>query len=96
MQIKELRDGERGINIIAKVVQKGEPREVQSRYGNRTYRVADCKIEDETGTIKLSLWDDQIDQVQIGNTVKIENGYINSFRGELQLNSGKYGKLSVE
>jgi ssDNA-binding replication factor A large subunit len=27
--------------------------------------------------------------------VKIENGYIKSFRGELQLNSGKYGTLTV-
>jgi ssDNA-binding replication factor A large subunit len=28
--------------------------------------------------------------------VKIENGYVTSFKGEIQLNIGKYGKLSVE
>jgi len=85
----------RRVDIEAKVVQKSEPREVRSRYDNKAYHVADAMIEDDTGTIKLTLWNEQIDQVNINDTVKIENGYIRSFRGEIQLNAGKYGKLSV-
>ena len=46
-------------------------------------------------TIKLTLWNEQIDQVKVDDVVKIENGYVTSFRGEIQLNAGKYGKLSV-
>lgn len=95
MKIKDLRDGMRRINIEAKVIQKSDAREVRSRYGNQTYQVADAIVEDETGTMKLTLWNEQIDQVNVGDTVKIENGYITSFRGEIQLNSGKYGTLSV-
>jgi len=26
----------------------------------------------------------------------VENGYVTSFKGEIQLNVGKYGKLTVE
>jgi len=85
----------RRIDLEAKVIQKSEAREVSSRYTNETYRVADATLEDETGTITLTLWNDQIDQVNEGDRVKIENGYIKSFRGELQLNSGKYGSLTV-
>ena len=52
-------------------------------------------LKDETGQIKLSLWDDQIDMVKQGSKVRITNGYTNSFRGELRLNVGRYGKLEV-
>ena len=95
MKINELQDGDRKVDVEGKVIQKSETREVRSRWTNETYRVADATIEDETGTIKLTLWNEQVDQVNVDDRVKIENGYIKSFRGELQLNSGKYGTLTV-
>jgi replication factor A1 len=95
LKIKDIRDGMRRVDVVAKVIQKSDIREVRSRYRNETYRVADAIIQDETGTIKLTLWNEQIDQVNVDDTVKIENGYIRSFRGEIQLNIGRYGKLSV-
>lgn len=96
MKIEELKDGMRRVSVVAKVIEKSEPREVRSRYRDETYRVADAIISDETGKIKLTLWNQQIDQVNIDDTVKIENGYIRSFRGEIQLNVGKYGTLTIE
>jgi replication factor A1 len=95
LKINELRDGMRRVEIEAKVIQKSETREVRSRYTDETYRVADATIEDETGTVTLTLWNEQIDQVNEGDRVRVENGYMKSFRGELQLNSGKYGTLTV-
>ena len=86
----------RRVDVVAKVVEKSESREVRSRYRDETYQVADAMINDETGKIKLVLWNKQIDQVNVDDTVKIENGYIKSFRGEIQLNVGKYGTLTVE
>ena len=95
MKIKDLRDGMRRVDITAKVVEKSAPREVLSRYRNRVYRVATAVLSDETGTVKLALWNDQIEMVNVNDTVKIENGYVTTFRGEIQLNVGRYGKLSV-
>ena len=95
MKIKELKDGMRRVDIVAKVVEKSDPREVQSRSRNTTYNISDTVISDETGTIKLTLWNEQIDRVNVNDTIKIENGYVTSFRGEVQLNVGRYGKLSV-
>jgi replication factor A1 len=83
------------VSIEAKVIEKSDAREVQSRVRDQTYRVADAVIADETGSIKLTLWNEQIDQVNVDDVVKIENGYVTSFRGEIQLNAGKYGKLTV-
>jgi replication factor A1 len=96
LKIKELRNGMKRLDIEGKVTDKSETREVTSRFKNETYKVASAVIADETGTVKLTLWNEQIDQVNVGNIVKIENGYVSSFRGEIQLNIGKFGKLTVE
>ena len=95
MKINELKDGDRKVDVEANVVEKSDAREVRSRYTNETFKVADATIEDETGTITLTLWNEQVEQVNVGDRVKIENGYIKSFRDILQLNSGKYGSLTV-
>jgi replication factor A1 len=83
------------VNVEAKIVEKGNPREVVSRFKDETYKVADAVVADETGSIKLTLWNEQIDQVNVNDKVKIENGYVTTFRGEVQLNVGKYGKLTI-
>ncbi|MBS7646968.1 DNA-binding protein [Candidatus Bathyarchaeota archaeon] len=96
MKIKELRNGMKRVNIKAKVIDKTTPREVISRFKDTTHKVATAIIADETGTVKLTLWNEQVDQVNINDTVKVENGYVTSFKGEIQLNVGRYGKLTVE
>jgi replication factor A1 len=96
MNIKDLRNGMKRVTVEANVVEKGETREVRSRYKDETYNVADAVVADETGSIKLTLWNEQIDQVEVGNKIKIENGYVTSFKGEIQLNVGKFGTMTVE
>ena len=71
-----------------------EPRTVNLKTGGQA-QVADAIIKDETGQIKLTLWDAQIKMVKSGSKVRIENGYITNFKGENSLNVGKYGKLTV-
>ena len=95
MEIKELRDGMKRIEVEGKIVEKSNPRQVQSRFKDETYNVADAVVADDTGSIKLTLWNEQIDQINVNDNIKIENGYITSFKGEIQLNVGKYGKLTV-
>ena len=95
MKIEELRDGMKRVNVVGKIVQKSDTREVRSRYKDETYRVADALIDDDSGTIKLTLWNEQIDRVNVNDRVKIENGYITTFRGEIQLNVGRYGTLTI-
>lgn len=84
------------IDVAAKVTEKSDTREVTSRFKDQTYKIATAVIADETGTIKLTLWNEQIDQVNVNDMVKIQNGYITSFRGEIQLNIGRYGTFTVE
>jgi replication factor A1 len=95
LNIKDLVDGMRNINVEAKVVQKDDEREVKSRFKDETYHCCTIIIADESGAIKATLWNEQIDKVNITDNIKIENGYVTSFKGEIQLNVGKFGKLTV-
>jgi len=95
LKIKDLRNGMRRVDVTGKILEISEPREVTSRYSGARHRVATAILADDSGKIKLTLWNKQIDQVSVNDTVQIENGYVTSFRGEIQLNVGKYGKLTV-
>jgi replication factor A1 len=94
--IKDLQDGMKRVSIEAQIVEKGDPREVKSRFKDETYRIVDAVVADESGSVKLTLWNEQIDLVNVGDKIKIENGYVTSFKSEMQLNVGKFGKLTVE
>ena len=94
MNIKDLRDGMRRVDAEGEIVEISNPRSVNLRTGDQA-RVADCTLKDDTGQIKLSLWDAQIKMVKQGSKIRVENGYISTFRGENALNVGKYGKLEV-
>jgi len=95
MKIIELKPGMKRVEITAKVLNISETREVTTRAGEQS-RVATADVSDDSGTVKLTLWNEQIDQVKVNDSVKIENGYVTSFRGETQLNVGRYGKLTVQ
>jgi len=93
MKISDLNDGTKNVELEATVIEKEEPREVTTKYG-RT-KVANAVIEDETGRFKLALWGENADNVNEGDKIKITNGFVTSFRDELQLSVGKYGSLVV-
>jgi replication factor A1 len=93
--INQLRSGMTKLDTVEGTIDSiGEPRTVNLKAGGQA-QVADAIIKDETGQIKLTLWDAQIKMVKAGSKVTVENGYINSFKGENSLNVGKYGKLNI-
>ena len=92
MKVVELKPGMSRVDITVKVLEISEAREVTTRAGEQS-RVADAVASDDSVRVKLTLWNEQIDQVKPDSTVTIENGYVTSFRGETQLNVGRYGKL---
>jgi replication factor A1 len=94
MNISELTNDMRHVTIEGTVEKITEPRTVNLRAGGSA-QVADAIIVDNTGNIKLSLWDDQIKMIKEGDKILIENGYTQAFRGENSLNIGRYGKLTV-
>jgi replication factor A1 len=94
MKINELKAGASNVSIKATVAQKEDPREVVTKFGKRV-SVATIVLKDDSGSINMSLWGNDINLVNVGDVVTIANGYVSEFRGTPQLSTGKFGKLTV-
>jgi len=58
-------------------------------------RVADATLQDETGTITLTLWGDDAGRFSVGQKLKITDGWVKDFRGKLQISMGRSGKITI-
>jgi replication factor A1 len=92
-KVKDLTIETKQANVVAKVLSMGERKEVPSKFGG-TRHLAEAVVGDETGTVILTLWEDQIGLVNKDDTVYLENGFVSLVRGHMRLNCGKYGTLS--
>ena len=93
LPIRDLRHGMRHVSLKARVLEIPASKLICTRFGNYA-SVANALIADETGTVKLCLWNEQITSVSKGDTIQIENARMSSFRGERQLSIGRKGTLS--
>ena len=90
-KISELMIRQGSVEIEGTIKEIGETRTF-NKFG-RELKVADAILEDESGAIKLSLWNQDTENFKVGDKVKIINGYVGEFQGEKQLTAGKYGKI---
>jgi len=93
--ISDLRVGMRRISLTARILEVCEPHFIVTRFGNPGV-LADALIEDSSGSVKLVLWGEQIGSVSVGDTVRIVNARVLSFRGEKQVQIGRSGTLTPE
>ncbi|MCJ7423508.1 hypothetical protein MUP01_04470 [Candidatus Bathyarchaeota archaeon] len=93
-KIGDLKVGMKKVSLKAEVLEIPESKNVCTRYGT-TACISNALIKDETGSMKMSLWNDQISMVHKGDVVDIKNGKVTWFSGERQLRLGRSGSLSV-
>ncbi|MFQ5837678.1 MAG: single-stranded DNA-binding protein [Thermoplasmata archaeon] len=94
VKVDDLSPASKRVNILVKVLDIGEKREVPSRMGGARL-LAEARVGDETGTVLMTLWQDQIEQVSPGDVLLIDNGFMSLVRGHLRLNVGKYGSMAI-
>jgi replication factor A1 len=94
-KVGELTPQSRAVNVTAKVVSKSEVRDIPMGRDGSPHKVCDALVGDETGSIYLTLWDDNIEKVNEEDTLRIENGYVTLFKGNMRLNIGRYGKMAT-
>ncbi len=93
MKVSDLKENSNVDEIVLKIVEKKEPREVTGRYGG-TSRVCDLVGEDEDGNkIQIALWNEEIDVVEVNETLKITDGWVKEWDNELQVSTGRNGKI---
>jgi len=83
MAIKDLQARQGDVNLTLEIIDKGEVREFE-KFG-RKGRVCTARAKDDSGEISLTLWNEDIDKVNKGDIVKVENGWVREWQGELQL-----------
>ena len=93
MLIKDLQPKQGKVDVEVEVTEVSPPREF-NKFG-KMGRVANAKVKDSSGTITLTLWNEEIDKVKVGSKIKITNGYVSEWQGEKQLSAGKFGQIEV-
>ena len=93
MKIGELKPNMADVEIEAEVESMEEPRQAQTKYGPKP--VATAHLKDDTGTIDLTLWGNQISSVKAGDKVKITGGFVKEWNGNIQLTVTRNGEIQV-
>lgn len=89
MKIKDLQKNTKIINVEGKIVFLGEVNH------NETFNVDSVEgiLEDESDQIKIVLWNEEIKEFNKNDNIIIKTGWCKEFEGELQVSSGKHGKI---
>ena len=91
LKICDIKEGMRNVEVTGRIVGRGERKRVQTRFGFAD--VATATLEDETGSIRINLWRDQIDAAREGRYVTVINGFVRVYGDRMELNVGKDGKV---
>ena len=94
MEVKDLSARMGGVELTLDIIEKGNIREFD-KFGKKG-RVCNFICADNTGKISLTLWNDDIDKANAGDTIQIKNGWVGEYQGELQLSTGKFGELILK
>jgi len=92
-KVRDLTPNSKQVNVLAKVLNVGEAKEVMGKFGDPR-KVCEAVVGDDTATITLSLWNEQIGTIAKDEVILVDNGYVSLVRGHMRLNVGRYGNLS--
>lgn len=94
MLVKELQAKQGNVDITLKLTSVNEPREF-SKFGKPGKVANAIGVDEEGAPVKVTLWNEQADQVKQGDTVKFSNAYVGEWQGELQISTGRNGTMEV-
>ena len=94
LKIKDIRAGMENIRLIGRVVHKSKVIIVNTKFGPAKFAYA--IIEDKSGKIRLNLWRNQVDIIKVGDYIEIINAFAKSFKGQVELNVGRSGKIVIK
>src|SRR3990167_59785 len=93
MEIKDVKPNQGNIDLVAEVKTKEAARTFE-KFGKKG-KVCNATLKDQSGEITLTLWNDDVDSVNVGDKVHLQNGWCSEYKGEKQVTSGKFGKIEI-
>jgi len=97
LKIADIAPNMRNINLSGRVLGRSEVRTFKRRDGEEG-RVASLLLQDDTGSTRLSLWDDDVkllETIKEGDNVSVEGAYARESLGGLTLSLGSEGRIAV-
>ena len=92
-KVKDLQAKQGNVTIELDVLDVGPAREFQ-KFG-KPGRVSTAMAKDDSGDVKMTLWNEEIDSIKPGDRIQLTNGYVSEWQGELQVSTGRFGKMEV-
>lgn len=92
-KVDRLTPGSKQVDVLVKVLSLGDRKTIDSKYGG-SKDLVEAVVGDETATVIMTFWEDQIDRVAQDKVLNVENGYVSLVRGHMRLNVGKYGSFT--
>ncbi|MFW9786542.1 MAG: hypothetical protein ACFFE2_00710 [Candidatus Thorarchaeota archaeon] len=90
-QISDLTVESRAVNVKFCVIGKKPPRQVTARVSGRIHLISECVAGDESAIITLTLWNEDIDEIELGKTYELVNGYVTLYDECMSLTKGRWG-----
>jgi len=93
--ISELEDGMKGIELSGEIKTIFPTKEFE-RNGKKG-KLKSLILGDETGEVRLTLWNDQIDKydLSVGSKIKINNGIVSAYNEKKQVGLGFNGEIEI-
>ncbi len=92
MKIKDLKRGGFEGSIEGEITELEEVKEIQGRFGNKL-TVANGTLTDDSGEIKIALWNEDTAAYSKGDKIRISDGWVSEFQEELKVSPGRNGKI---
>lgn len=98
-KIADFKDKEE-VSAVVKVSKINETKSFQKRTGGQGM-VRNINVEDETGTCRLTLWDEDVDlpenlEIKVGTQLKLTDCYTKLSDFGLDVSKGRKGKIELE
>ena len=96
LQVKNILNGMRDVETVGRVMQVFDERTFSTN--GREGKVASLSLADETGTIRVVLWNEQADNVKKikpGDIVKVKEAYVRERNGEKELQLGDRSAILI-
>ncbi len=83
----------KSVNVSFNVLQIGEVRQVRAKFSGQLHEVVDALVADESGQISLTLWNDEIDMIEVNKCYSLTRGYVTMHNYSMRLSKGQYGTI---
>jgi replication factor A1 len=91
MTVEELTPEADEVEITGEIAELPTPRAVTTKYGQK--KITTVVFEDDTGSIDLTLWEEEIEAIEEGAKVHITGAYVREWADDIQLNIGRDGDI---